>query len=393
LPVSDFSEEETAKHTPIEPVHRELGAKFTRFAGWLLPLRYPSGEISEHLATRRSVGIFDVSHLGRLIVRGPHSFELLQSFLSNDLNKIRVGRCQYSLVLSEDGTVVDDVIVWWLDRDRFCVLPNASNTAEVRGRLLDHKERFGYDASIDDITSDTALIAVQGPAWREAAKEAGFPEDALPARMQVLENSTFMIAGTGYTGEPGCEVALEADAAAEWFEKLVKGAQGIGGLPAGLGARDSLRLEMGYLLHGSDMDSSVSPYDVGLGWAVAMSKPDFVGKQALEMRGKAGPRFEIKGLVTSGRRAIPRAGYRVVVGSDPRTSDTSAREPSAEGVITSGGYSPCREAGIALVRFPRPTDGTLLGGGQSSEVYVDVRGRWEQARLEEPPFVDTALTK
>lgn len=371
----------TLRQSPLHSVHEELGARFTEFAGWHLPLRYPTGSIGEHLATRSAVGIFDVSHLGRVEISGSEAFRLLQYFLSNDLRKISPGSCQYSLVLEENGGVIDDVIVWWLSERRFLLLPNASNTAEVLRRLVALRDDMSVDVTVNDNTLDTAMIAVQGPLWRDAAEAAGLSGDVLPTRMRVRSSDSVIIAGTGYTGEPGCEVVMPRDDAPSFFLRLVEEAKKLGGAAAGLGARDSLRLEMGYPLHGNEMDRDVTPFEAGLGWAVSLEKGDFVGREAAESAAKS-PRWTAAGIMTHGRDAIPRRGYRVSL-ADPSSemAKKEAEEPHATSFVTSGGYSPSCEAGIALIRTepPAPEEG--------STAWVNVRGEWKRATIKRPPFV------
>lgn len=371
----------TLRQSPLHSVHEQLGARFTEFAGWNLPLRYPAGSIAEHLATRAAVGIFDVSHLGRVEISGSEAFRLLQYFLSNDLRKISPGSCQYSLVLDESGGVVDDVIVWWLSDRRFLLLPNASNTAEVLRRLVAVRDDMGLDVAVSDDTSETAMIAVQGPLWRDAASAAGLSVNVLPTRMRVCSSDSLTIAGTGYTGEPGCEVVVPRDDAPSLFLRLVEEAMKLGGTTAGLGARDSLRLEMGYPLHGNEMDPTVSPFEAGLGWAVSLEKGDFVGRAAAESAAK-NPRWTASGIITHGRDAIPRRGYRVSLGdSTGEMPEEELEEVHATSFVTSGGYSPSCEAGIALIRIapPAPEEG--------SSAWVNVRGEWKRATIKRPPFV------
>lgn len=357
------------RHTPVLPAHEELGAKFTEFSGWLLPLRYPQGTTKEHLATRRAVGIFDVSHLGRVSVEGEGAFALLQYAFTNDLSKIAPGRAQYTLLLNEEGGVVDDLVVCWDAPQRFVVVPNAANTAEVAGVLEDLRDEGSFEATIADTTAATGMIAVQGPLWEGVCRASGLSD--LPSRFGVVRCGDAMVAGTGYTGERGVEVVVPADRACEMFLQLVRAAVELGGTAAGLGARDTLRLEMGYPLWGNEMDDSFSPYEAGLGWVVAETDDDFRGRPAALAR-KAAPRWELFGVVMNDAGAIPRAGYAVRAGD-------------VLGTVTSGGFSPLLQLGIALARMPA---GLVRNG---SPVGMDIRGRTAGGVLTDPPFVETSL--
>ncbi len=357
--------------SPAHEAHQRLGARTTEFAGWLLPLRYESGTTSEHLATRTSVGVFDVSHLGRIAVEGPEAFDLLQAAFTNDLSRIGVGRAQYTLALDHGGGVADDVIVWWEAEESFLVIPNAANTKTVLRTLRSLVAERSLQADAVDVTADTAMFAVQGPAWEAVLRAAGF--SSMPKRFGVLAQGEARIAGTGYTGERGVELVVPAREAAEFFMGLARAASQLGGGPAGLGARDTLRLEMGYPLWGNEMDTTTSPYEAGLEWVVVEEKPDFVGKTALPQR-KARRRWDLVGVVMQERGAIPRHGYRVVA-------------DGTEGVVTSGGFSPVLEKGIALVRIPH---GAVKEG---EEVHVDIRGRSASGIVTDPPFVKTSLSR
>jgi aminomethyltransferase len=349
--------------------HEKLGAKLTEFAGWLLPLRYSQGSVKEHLATRQTVGIFDVSHLGRVVVEGPGAFDLVQYAFTNDLSKIGPAKAQYTLLLDDDGGVVDDIVVLWEADDRFVVVPNAANTAVVFETLKNLAELKPYEAAVEDITSKTAMIAVQGPLWQEVCRSCGFSE--LPPRFGVSRSNDVLLAGTGYTGERGVEIILSSATASEYFLDLARAASEIGGTPAGLAARDSLRLEMGYPLWGNEMDRSTSPYDAGLGWVVAPKKSDFLGKSAADSA-RLTPRWSLVGIVMDDKGAIPRSGYAVRTGE-------------SEGSVTSGGFSPVLSKGVALARMPAGSAEEGMG------VSVDIRGTSASGVVSTPPFVKTSL--
>jgi aminomethyltransferase len=345
------------KRSPLDAVHRALGAKMVPFGGWEMPLEY-TGTIDEHLACRNSGVMFDVSHLGTVRVAGEGTVERLQTAFTNDLGKIAPGRAQYTHLLDEhDASVLDDIIVWWHpgEPDVFDVMPNASNTDRVL-------EAIGGD----DITADRAVIAVQGPT-AQASAAAVFPELADVGRFRVahcdLDGVRCIVAGTGYTGEPGIEIAVPAERAA-----VVWNALAIGGLrPAGLGARDTLRLEAGLPLHGQELGPGITPLQADLGWVVGWSKPTFRGREALVVERAEGPRRILRGITTEGRRP-PRIGCDVLVADE------------VVGVVTSGNFSPVLGHGIALAFLPPSMEtGTVL--------EIDVRGSRLSGVVANTPFV------
>jgi aminomethyltransferase len=345
------------RRSPLFDEHVALGAKLVDFGGWEMPLAYPTGTIAEHLACRRHAALFDVSHLGTVRVTGPGAFELLQRQLSNDLRKIAPGRAQYTHLLNDEGGVLDDIIVWWVDEDRFDVMPNASNTERVLGAL-----------GGADVTAERAVIAVQGPEARQVVGKV-VPEAAGVRRFGVarfsFEAEECLAAGTGYTGEDGVECAVPtAVAVGFWRELLAAGAQ-----PAGLGARDTLRLEAGLPLHGHELSASITPLDAGLGWVVGWDKDEFRGRSALlAVRRAGGPARRLVGLLTDQRRP-------------PREGDAIYTEPggAATGVVTSGNYSPVLERGIALGFLP-------LATSEGDQVEILLRSGPTPARVVRPPF-------
>ncbi len=348
---------EALRHSPLATQHRRLDAKMTPFGGWEMPLQYPSGTLAEHMACRTSAVAFDVSHLGTVRVVGPDAFEQLQFALTNDLSKIEVGKAQYTHLLSDTGGVLDDIIVWWVGPADFHVMPNASNTERVRAAV-----------GGDDITESRAVIAVQGPGARAAVRQLD-PALAEVGRFRVgsvmLGGIAVLVAGTGYTGEDGIEIAVPAGRPAELvWEALLE----VGVMPAGLGARDTLRLEAGLPLHGHELGPDLSPLEAGLGWVVGWKKADFRGRAALVEQRDDGPARQLVGLRTQGRQP-PRAGYRVV--------DTAG---AALGEVTSGNFSPVLEVGIAMA-FVAPH--VAVG----DEVAIEGRGRAVSAEVCSLPFV------
>lgn len=344
------------ERSPLHAEHEELGAKLVAFGGWEMPLQYPEGTIAEHLACRRDAVVFDVSHLGTIRVEGRDSFDRLQWALTNDLSKIAPGRAQYTHLLDEnDGSVLDDIIVWWVAEHTFDVMPNASNTDRVIAAL-----------GGQETTHARAVLAVQGPAARTRLGEV-FPEAAAVGRFHVQRliwrDVPCFVAGTGYTGEDGVEIAVPAQHAADLWRALL----GAGVRPAGLGARDTLRLEAGLPLHGHELGPGITPLQAGLGWVIGWRKDEFRGRHALEVERAAGVPRLLRGIVTGGRRP-PRGGSPVLI------------DGAMVGEVTSGNYSPVLEHGIALAFLPPDVaDGTV--------VTIEVRGSGLTGRVVPTPFV------
>lgn len=336
--------------SPLHDLHVRLGARFVDFGGWEMPVQYES-VLEEHRAVRQGVGVFDVSHLGRLEVTGPNSTEILRNLFTNDVAKYEPGRTHYTMLLNDDGGIVDDIVVWRWDEDHYWVMPNAANADRVRATLEDR------GAHVVDLRPSTCLLAVQGPAAPRLIEET-FGQ--APARFRTLEVDGVRMAGTGYTGERGGEVCLPIEAAGPVLEELLEA----GAVPCGLGARDTLRLEAGLALWGSDIDETTTPLEAGLDFAVDWDH-DFPGKTALECQRQTGPSRRLTGLVMEGRR-IPRHGYAV-------------RSGSSVGEVTSGNISPARDTGIALAYLSPP-----VAVGEPAE--VEIRGRWVPARVASPPF-------
>ena len=342
--------------SPLDAGHRRLGARMVGFGGWEMPLSYPTGTLAEHQACRRDAVAFDVSHLGTVRVEGPGARRHLDRVLTNDLGRIGPGRAQYTHLLDEaDGSVVDDLIVWWRDEELFDVMPNASNTSRVL-------EALGGE----DVTAGRAVVAVQGPAARQRLVAVA-PAAAEVPRFGVApfewEGSACVAAGTGYTGEDGVECAVPADAAPAFWEAVL----GAGVTPAGLGARDTLRLEAGLPLHGHELGPGITPLQAGLSWVVAWDKPDFRGRAALEAERAAGPARRLRGVVVEGRQP-PRDGYPVLVDGKPA------------GTVTSGNFSPVLGRGIALAFLPPRVE-------VGADVAVELRGRVAPATVVRLPSV------
>ncbi|MGV0732888.1 glycine cleavage system aminomethyltransferase GcvT [Mycolicibacter sinensis] len=360
------------QHGPLEDRHRELGASFAEFGGWLMPVSY-AGTVAEHNATRSTVGLFDVSHLGKATVRGPGAAAFVNATLTNDLTRIGPGKAQYTLCCNESGGVIDDLIAYYIADDEIFLVPNAANTAAVVAALT---EAAPAGVTITDEHRSRAVLAVQGPRSTEVLAGLG-----LPTEMDYMGFADASYAGvpvrvcrSGYTGEHGYELLPEWEAAAVVFDALVAAVSQAGGELAGLGARDTLRTEMGYPLHGHELSPEISPLQARCGWAIGWQKPAFFGREALLAEKAAGPARLLRGLRATGRGVL-RAELAVLDGD------------RQVGVTTSGTFSPTLKAGIALALIDADAgidDGAL--------VTVDVRGRAVECELVRPPFV-TAKTR
>ncbi len=344
--------------SPLYDQHVRFGARFVDFAGWEMPVQYES-VLAEHEAVRTSAGVFDVSHLGRFRLAGPGSTELLRSLLCNDIAAIEPGRAQYTMALNESGGVEDDIIVWRWEVDRYWVIPNGANDDRIRASFLAAADKT---VRIEDLREDTVLIAVQGPD-APAAIEAVLGKR--PGRFRLFEAEfagyPVWVAGTGYTGERGGEIAAPAAAAAGLLGAFLEA----GVVPAGLGSRDTLRLEMGYPLWGQDLDPETSPLEAGLGWVVDWDH-DFVGKTALDNQRDRGLDKLLVGFVMEGRQ-IARHGYPLRAGE-------------STGFVTSGNFSPTLKRGIGLGYLHPPPPPDL-------QVEVEVRGAWLPVERHDPPFL------
>ncbi|WP_433507241.1 glycine cleavage system aminomethyltransferase GcvT [Pseudonocardia halophobica] len=353
---------------PLHDRHVALGATLGAFGGWSMPIAYPAGTVAEHTAVREAVGIFDVSHLGKLLVRGPGAADFVNSCLTADLGKITPGKAQYTLCCTESGGVVDDLIAYLDGPDEVLLVPNAANAARV-AELLRAAAPAGIE--IVDRHRELAVIAVQGPRSAELFHTmfAGFSGVPGMDYMAFADAGAVRVCRTGYTGEHGYELLVPAAQAPEVWDGLLAGAEPLGGRPCGLGARDTLRTEMGYPLHGQDLSEEISPVQAGSSWAVGWSKPAFWGREALLAEREAGPARRLRGLRATGR-GIPRAGMTVLAGGEP------------VGITTSGTFSPTLKTGIALALID-----TAAGVSADDVVTVDVRGRSLETQVVKPPFV------
>jgi len=352
----------TDRRSPLDGAHRALGARLVPFGGWEMPLSYPDGTLAEHRACRTGAVAFDVSHLGTVRVEGPDAAALCQRAFTNDLERIGPGRAQYTHLLDpDDASVSDDIIVWWRPDGTLDVMPNASNTDGVTGALAEEAAAMGEaDVRITDVTASRAVIAVQGPDARIRLATVSAAAAAVP-RFEVadveVDGVACVVAGTGYTGEDGVEIAVPTDAAIALWEAIL--AAGI--TPAGLGARDTLRLEAGLPLHGHELGPGITPLQAGLGWVVRWDKGPFRGSAPLEAERARGPQRQLVGLRAHDRRP-------------PRQGDAVLRDGEPVGEVTSGNFSPQLGCGIALamVRGPAEPGTTLTLAGRGAARAVEV---------------------
>lgn len=351
--------------SPLHDRHVALGAKFAAFGGWDMPLEYSGGGVlKEHAAVRETAGVFDVSHLGKARVRGAGAVAFVNSRLTNDLGRITPGQAQYTLCCDESGGVVDDLIAYLYGEDHVFLIPNAANTAEVVRRLAADAPP---GVTVTGEHHDFAVLAVQGPESAAILGKLGLPagHGYMSFVTASFGGSELTVCRTGYTGEHGYELVVAADAATAVWDAVI----GAGVRPCGLGARDTLRTEMGYPLHGQELSLDISPVQARSGWAVGWDKPAFWGRAALQAEKTAGPRRQLRGLELTGR-GIPRGHMRVYAGEHP------------VGEITSGTFSPTRKIGIALALID-----TAAALSDGDLVEIDIRGRRTEARLVKPPFV------
>ena len=365
-----MSDEIELKRSPLETEHLAMGAKLGPFAGWNMPIEY-AGALAEHQAVRERVGLFDLTHLGKVELAGAGALALLQGVVTNDVAAVEVGEAQYNLVLNEGGGVIEDLIVYRLAPSRYFVVPNAANTNRVLQILADAESPEQVHLMYHQ---DWCFLAVQGPD-APAVVEQIFPEAADLAFMRCAESAfrrrPVIVTRSGYTGEIGYELFTYEDIAVELWRELREAAAAFDGQPCGLAARDVLRLEMGYPLYGQDLFETSTAFEAGLAWAVAMDKGPFRGSAALERQQRDGLPSRLRGLRMHERRHIPRAHYPVFTGD------------LLIGEVTSGTYSPLLGTGIALA-YLWPADAADVG----DEVEVDIRGRRGTATVVRPPFVE-----
>jgi aminomethyltransferase len=357
------------RQSPLHERHLALGAKLAGFGGWSMPLEYAGGGVvKEHLAVRTAVGVFDVSHLGKVLVSGPGAADFLNGCLTNDLGRIAPGQAQYTLCCDDaTGGAVDDLIAYLRSDSEVFLVPNAANSAAVANRLA---ATAPAHVRVADQHEDYAVLAVQGPRSDAVLSAVGLP--TAHAYMSYAEadhvGAPVVVCRSGYTGERGYELIIPTESAGALWDALLAAGEPYAITPCGLGARDTLRTEMGYPLHGQDLSLDISPVQARLGWAVGWGKPEFWGRSQLLEQRETPPQRVLGGLVAAGR-GIPRPHMQV-----------STEDGSVTGEITSGTFSPTLRKGVGLALVDR----TLA---KKSQLFVDVRGRREGFVLSQPPFV------
>jgi aminomethyltransferase len=357
--------EQEIKSTPLESLHIELGGKMVPFAGWNMPVQYTSN-MDEHNAVRESVGIFDISHMGQFFLSGNGAEDWLNGILANDVNSLSIGEAQYTFMLNEQGGVIDDLIIYRWGEDQIFMVVNASMIDEDFAWLNKHIEQTS-GLNLKNESDDWAGMAIQGPDTVEIYSKL-FPERSLPNRNGIdtwqHEGQRFIICRTGYTGEDGFELFVSAAEGATWFKKFVEA----GAKPCGLGARDSLRLEVCYPLNGSDLSPTRTPVQAGLGFFCALDKP-FIGRDVLKLQKEKGMKERLVAIKYTDKGAPPRAHYGVFT-----------KEGSQIGELTSGVFSPSLKQGIGMGYLP--VEYAKIG----TEVDIDVRGRKFPAKVVKKPF-------
>jgi aminomethyltransferase len=353
--------------TPLNAVHRRLNARMVDFAGWEMPVQYSTGILAEHQAVRTGCGLFDLSHMGRVHLLGRAAVELAQECCTRDLSRIRPGEAAYTVVCDTDGGILDDVIAYVLHEREVVFVFNASNRVSDTRWFTEQRDRLGIDVELQDRTLETALIGIQGRSAQTALQtQCAVDLDSLPGYAFLTADVAgvrAVVSRTGYTGEDGFEIMVDAEAAAQVWTQLMDG-----GCPCGLGARDTLRTEAGFALYGHEIDRTTNPYEARLGWVVNLGKPRFVGREALAQIRSSGPTRRLVGL-------------RVAAGGVPRQGFPLREAGRHVGVVTSGTFSPTLRENIAMGYVPVG----LSEPGQRLE--VELRGRAVAAEIVPLPFV------
>jgi glycine cleavage system T protein (aminomethyltransferase) len=356
------------RHSPVHDRHVALGAKLADFGGWEMPIEYPGGGVlKEHAAVRDGVGVFDVSHLGKALVSGPGAAAFVNRTLTNDLGRIAPGQAQYSMLCNDAGGVVDDLIVYLRSDDEVFLVPNAANTAAVVATLA---SLAPAGVTVRSQHEEYGVLAVQGRHAGGVLDALGLPtgHDYMAFVDADWQGQPVVVCRTGYTGEHGYELVPRWGQTTAVWDAILAAGEPFGIRPAGLGARDTLRTEMGYPLHGQDLSPTISPVQARAGWAVGWSKPEFVGRAALVAEKEAGPRRVLRGIKATDR-GIPRAHMAI-----------TAADGTVVGEVTSGTFSPTLRVGIGLALLDPAV-------GEGDQVQVDVRGRTSVMDVVRPPFV------
>ena len=359
---------ERLKRTPLYEEHVRAGAKMVPFAGYEMPVQYPTGIIQEHKAVRERSGLFDVSHMGELEIRGGDALGLVQYVSTNDASKLAVGQAQYTALCNPDGGVIDDCIVYRFE-DHYMIVVNASNRDRDRDHIAQYVDRFG--TQLIDRSDEIALLALQGPRAQRVLEKLTEAQLNTIAYYHFAEGEVAgvraIISRTGYTGEDGFELYIPAGSGVDVWQRILEAGQEEGVVPVGLGARDSLRLEMGYILYGNDLDERRTPLEAGLGWVTKLDKGDFIGRDALRQQKESGVRERLVAFVLK-ERGFPRHGYEIRIDGEPA------------GEVTSGAHSPSLEQGIGLAYVP--VDAARPG----TMIEVMVRGKPVPAEIDGPAF-------
>ena len=363
--------EAAPQKTPLYDEHVRLGGKMIPFGGWLMPVQY-SGIVEEHRAVRNNVGVFDISHMGELVASGPGASQWLNTMLTNNVAKLDVGTGQYTFLLNDTAGIIDDLIVYRIESEKFLMVVNASRIEDDFSWLQSHLPAVPGEVQLENQSDAYAGLAIQGPRVGELFRALLNEGAELPARNQIrrfdLAGSNVWIARTGYTGEDGVEVFFPAEVAPQvWNEVLEKG-KPLGIRPCGLGARDTLRLEMCYPLNGSDLSPEHNPLEAGLGFFVDLTKPDFTGREKLQREKEFGSSKRLVPFRMKGKSPPPRPHYRVF------------REGVDAGELTSGTLSPSLNYGIGMAYLPTPTP------KPGDEIEIEIRGQKFPAVIEKKPL-------
>jgi len=365
---------EALKRTPLYAVHVKAGGRMVPFGGWEMPVQY-AGIVEEHRTVRSAVGLFDVSHMGEFEIAGPGAFAVLQRLTTNDVGALAAGQVQYSLLCSPDGGIVDDLTLYRLADDRFMLTVNAANIDKDWAWVTDHGRS---DARWRNVSAETALLAVQGP---RAEGLVGRLADVDVTGIGYYRFAPGKVAGvaaiisrTGYTGEDGFELYVDAGQAVSLWDALMDAGKGDGIRPVGLGARDTLRLEMKYALYGNDIDQTTNPMEAGLGWVVKLAKGEFIGRAPIAKAKTEGPRRKLVGFEMVDR-AVARHGYRIL------------KDGAEIGVVTSGSYGPQVDRYIGMGYVPAACSGV------GDEFEVEVRGKGQRAKVAQTPFYPSKVKK
>ncbi len=361
---------EEIKHVPLESTHIALGAKMVPFAGYMMPVRY-SSDIEEHMAVRNAAGMFDVSHMGEFILKGPKALDVIQEITTNDASVLPIGKVQYTALTNPEGGIIDDLLVYHTGNEEYYIVVNASNIEKDKSWFLKHIPEEG--AVFQDVSENTCLFAVQGPKAHEVlAKLTAYPVAGMEyyscARIELAGYKDILVASTGYTGAGGFEVYVPNVIAKDVWDKLMAAGASVGMKPVGLGARDTLRLEMGYCLYGNDISDTTTPLEAGLGWITKFTKK-FTASDILQAQKATGVKRQLIGFEMV-ERGIPRGHYEL--------ADANGNKI---GEVTSGTQSPCLGIGIGMGYVEKQYSAA------GTEIFVNIRSKLVKAKVVKFPFV------